>query len=73
MPATWVPTGLRRRPGAALGVVICQLVGQRLAAAILFFDAYDLARGPIARLPLRSPVPPLFRASRQRGLTQRGE
>ena len=30
--------------------------------AYLLFDAFDVARGPIARLPLRHPIPPGFHA-----------
>ncbi|HEX6199068.1 MAG TPA: carotenoid oxygenase family protein [Thermoanaerobaculia bacterium] len=32
------------------------------ASAFLLFDAWNLAGGPVARLPLRAPIPPLFHA-----------
>ena len=44
-------------------VVICQeLDAERRRSAFLLFDAYDLAAGPVARLPLAAPLPPLFHA-----------
>lgn len=44
-------------PEAGRGVVICQeLDPQTRRSAFLVLDAFDLARGPIARLPLETPV-----------------
>lgn len=46
------------------GCVICQIfdAGKR-ESAFLVFDARDVARGPLARLPLRHPLPACFHAS----------
>ncbi|MEM6456973.1 MAG: carotenoid oxygenase family protein, partial [Acidobacteriota bacterium] len=49
------------------GVVLCQLYDTRDASApcqvsFVVFDAFDLASGPIARLPLRHPIAPGFHA-----------
>jgi carotenoid cleavage dioxygenase-like enzyme len=44
-------------------LVICQeLDAEARRSAFLLFDAYDLASGPVARLPLSAPIPPLFHA-----------
>lgn len=43
-------------------IAIQELDAEARASAFLLFDARDLAAGPVARLPLRSPVPPLFHA-----------
>lgn len=48
------------------GVVICQeLDAKRRRTSFLLFDALDPAAGPIARLPLREPIPLGFHASFQ--------
>jgi all-trans-8'-apo-beta-carotenal 15,15'-oxygenase len=45
------------RPGSRDGVIVVQeLDAEAREMAFLLFDAYRLADGPIARLPLRSPV-----------------
>ena len=47
-----------------LGCVICQIFdAASRQSAFLLFDARDVARGPIARLPLRNPIPACFHAS----------
>lgn len=47
--------------GASGGWVICQEHdAERRSCAWLVFDALDVGRGPLARLPLPSAVPPLF-------------
>jgi carotenoid cleavage dioxygenase-like enzyme len=44
--------------------VICQeFDAEARRSAFLLFDAYDLAAGPVARLQLAAPLPPLFHAS----------
>ena len=44
-------------PGDSGGAVICQeFDAEREESAFLVFDAADVARGPVARLPLASPV-----------------
>lgn len=45
------------------GVLLCQAIdsGGR-ESSFLLFDAFDLERGPVARLPLRAPIPPGFHA-----------
>lgn len=51
------PDGPRR------GVVLVkQFDARQQTDTYLLFDAYDVARGPIARLPLKRPVPPGFHA-----------
>jgi carotenoid cleavage dioxygenase-like enzyme len=46
------------------GAVICQELDPAAGTAcFLIFDSGDLARGPLARLPLRSPIPPGFHAA----------
>lgn len=46
------------------GVVICQdFDAEAVASSFLLFDAHDVAPGPIARLPLKHPVPLCFHAS----------
>jgi len=46
------------------GAVICQEYdGVSDEGAFLVFDAQDVAAGPLARVPLRAPVPLLFHAS----------
>ncbi len=55
-----VPDPAKRRGG----VVICQhFDAQEQRSSILLFDALDLAKGPLARLRLRHPIPPGFHAS----------
>lgn len=44
-------------------IAVQELDAEARASAFLLFDARDLAAGPVARLPLRGPVPPLFHAS----------
>jgi len=45
------------------GVVVCQeLAPAERRAAFLLFDAHAVPEGPLARLPLRHPIPPLFHA-----------
>ena len=49
---------------ARRGVVICQRFDtERETMAFLLFDAFDLAQGPIAVLPLREPIHLGFHAS----------
>lgn len=43
-------------------VVVQELDPEHDRAAFLLFDAFDVERGPIARLPLEEPIPPLFHA-----------
>lgn len=43
-------------------IAVQELDAEARASAFLLFDAWKLAAGPVARLPLRSPVPPLFHA-----------
>lgn len=44
-------------PAGEGGVVVCQeLDAEARRSSFLLFDAFDLARGPIARLPLRSQI-----------------
>ena len=52
-------------PGdAGAGVVICQdFDAEAVASSFLIFDAYDVAAGPVATLPLKHPVPLCFHAS----------
>jgi carotenoid cleavage dioxygenase-like enzyme len=46
------------------GAVICQRFdAERREMSFLLFDAFDVARGPVAELPLRRPVPLGFHAS----------
>ena len=61
-------------PGPA-GVVICQVLDAgRGRSAFALFDAFALARGPIATLRLKAAIPPGFHASFQapRGAPGRG-
>lgn len=47
-----------------VGCVICQIFdAEARASAFVIFDAAAVARGPIARLPLRDPLPACFHAS----------
>lgn len=49
------------------GVILCQIFdAERTASAFALFDAFHVARGPVARLHLREPIPPLFHATFQR-------
>lgn len=49
---------------AEQGVVICQLLDAKARKGwFVLFDAFDLSKGPIARLPLRRAIPPCFHAS----------
>jgi carotenoid cleavage dioxygenase-like enzyme len=44
--------------------VICQdFDAEAVASSFLLFDAYHVAAGPVARLPLKHPVPLCFHAS----------
>ena len=54
-----------REPGVpGSGVVICQSFdAERTASLMLVFDAFDVARGPIATLRLAAPVPLLFHSA----------
>lgn len=46
------------------GVVICQIFdARRETSAFAIFDAFDVARGPIAALQLKAPIHPGFHAS----------
>lgn len=46
------------------GVVICQLIdAESQKGWFLLFDAFEVAKGPIAKLPLRRAIPPCFHAS----------
>lgn len=52
------------RDPAAAGAVVCQIFDAgRAASAFAVFDAFDMARGPLAVLHQTSPIPPLFHAS----------
>ena len=52
--------------GESDGVIVVQhLLPESQAAEFLLFDAAHVARGPIARLPLRHPIHPGFHASFQ--------
>lgn len=55
------PESEEGRSGEAL-IAVQELDAEARSSAFLLFDAWDLAAGPVARLPLRSPVPPLFHA-----------
>jgi carotenoid cleavage dioxygenase-like enzyme len=47
-------------------VILCQMFdAERTASAFALFDAFHVARGPVALLHLRAPIPPLFHASFQ--------
>jgi carotenoid cleavage dioxygenase-like enzyme len=49
-------------PGS--GVVICQSFdAEHTASSIVVFDAFDVARGPVARLRLPAPMPLLFHSA----------
>ncbi len=51
-------------PASERGAVICQRFdAERRAMSFLVFDAFDVARGPVAELPLERPVPLGFHAS----------
>ena len=55
-PAVMLEPG---RPGS--GTVICQSFdAERVTSSFVVFDAYQIARGPIATLTLASPMPLLF-------------
>jgi all-trans-8'-apo-beta-carotenal 15,15'-oxygenase len=48
------------------GVILCQMFdAERNASALALFDAWHVATGPVALLPLREPIPPLFHATFQ--------
>jgi carotenoid cleavage dioxygenase-like enzyme len=50
-----------RHPG--IGVILCQVFdAERPASALALFDAFHVARGPVALLHLRESIPPLFHA-----------
>jgi all-trans-8'-apo-beta-carotenal 15,15'-oxygenase len=45
------------------GAILCQVFdAERTASALALFDAFHVARGPVALLHLREPIPPLFHA-----------
>jgi carotenoid cleavage dioxygenase-like enzyme len=45
------------------GAILCQVFdAERPASALALFDAFHVARGPVALLHLREPIPPLFHA-----------
>lgn len=49
--------------GSDRGVILCQeLEPADRRAAFVLFDAQAVGAGPVARIPLRHPVPPLFHA-----------
>jgi carotenoid cleavage dioxygenase-like enzyme len=43
-------------------VIVQELDAANDRAAFLLFDAFGVERGPVARLPLEEPIPPLFHA-----------
>jgi carotenoid cleavage dioxygenase-like enzyme len=51
-----------REPGEAL-VMVQQLEPARQRTSFLLFDAHGINRGPVARLPLKHPLPPGFHAT----------
>lgn len=56
---------------ADVGVIVCQVFdAERTVSAFALFDAFQVARGPVALLHLRDPIPPLFHASFQPEQTQ---
>lgn len=58
------PVLLGHPSNGGVGCVICQIFDADVRqSAFLLFDARNVARGPIARLPLRSPIPACFHAS----------
>lgn len=55
------PRFIARPDDSRAGVVICQLIDARQgSSAFAMFDALHVARGPVALLKLREPIPPLF-------------
>ena len=54
--------GNPRDPGEGL-VIVQQLDPEAGRSAFLLFDAFDVRRGPVVRLPLRHQVHPLFHAA----------
>lgn len=53
----FVPTA----PGASTGAVVCQMFdAEYRRSSFVIFDAFDLAKGPVATLRTPSPVPLLF-------------
>ena len=44
-------------------VLIQDFDAQQRASAFLLFDAFDIESGPLARLPLKHPIPPCFHAA----------
>ena len=52
-------------PGAGCrGTILCQCFdAEAERSSFLLFDAFDVARGPVAEMPLRHPIPPLFHAA----------
>ncbi|HSR69898.1 MAG TPA: carotenoid oxygenase family protein [Acidobacteriota bacterium] len=51
-------------PQSEKGVIICQVFqAEERDASFALFDPVDVAAGPVARLHLEHPVPPLFHAS----------
>jgi all-trans-8'-apo-beta-carotenal 15,15'-oxygenase len=44
-------------------VLIQDFDAERRTSAFLLFDAFDIESGPLARLPLRHPIPPCFHAA----------
>jgi all-trans-8'-apo-beta-carotenal 15,15'-oxygenase len=62
------PVFVPQRAGDSEGVVICQgFDAAACSSAFLVFDARHVSRGPVARLPLASPIPLLFHAVFQAG------
>jgi len=50
--------------GTGAGAVLCPAYdARRHASSILVFDAFDVGRGPLATVPLKAPIPPLFHAT----------
>lgn len=48
--------------GSRAVVIVQELDAANDRAAFLLFDAFAVDRGPVARLPLEEPIPPLFHA-----------
>ena len=55
------PVFVRAPGGGDAGIVLCQLFDAATpSASLVLFDAFDLPRGPLARLPLPTGTPPQF-------------
>ncbi|MCG8462754.1 MAG: carotenoid oxygenase family protein [Holophagales bacterium] len=62
-PAFLAPGGRQPREGEPRGLVMCQeLDAATLSSAFLLFDAFQVSRGPVARLRLPHPAPLGFHA-----------